>query len=282
MLALAVCGLGCHTGSGNPLADLDQARALAADLRVQFSKADDASNQAVMADTDDASIAFAHEAEKATQVIDSDVATFGPLLKNLGFAEDLHSLEAFKGEWAKYGSLDRNILALAVENTNLKAQRLSFGPAREAADAFRDALARVAADASRNDRCRVDVLAAKATIAIREIQVLQAPHIAEAQETAMTRIEQEMASLDLRARDALKELTELAGRKARPTLAAALASLDHFKEISSQIVNLSRRNTNVRSLELSLREKPTLAAACDASLQSLQRALANEGSKATR
>ncbi len=51
-------------------------------------------------------------------------------------------MDEFNGQSAQYGSLDRNILALAVENTNLKAQRLSFGPAREAADAFRDAVAR--------------------------------------------------------------------------------------------------------------------------------------------
>ena len=40
----------------------------------------------------------------------------------------------------EYRRLDDEILPLAVENTNLKAQRLSFGPAREAADAFRASL----------------------------------------------------------------------------------------------------------------------------------------------
>jgi hypothetical protein len=42
--------------------------------------------------------------------------------------------------FAEYRVLDRKILDLAVENTNLKAQRLALGPAQEAADAFRDAL----------------------------------------------------------------------------------------------------------------------------------------------
>jgi hypothetical protein len=47
-------------------------------------------------------------------------------------------------------------------------------------------------------------------------------------------------------------------------------------------VALSRRNTNVRSLALSLTARPPLAAACDGSLRALQDALAKEASTATR
>jgi hypothetical protein len=264
------------------LAGLDEARALSADVRVQFNKADDSSNRAVMADTDEASIAFARDAEKATRLVERDVAALAPGLTSLGFASELHSFNEFRHHFLEYGALDRKILALAVENTNLKAQRLSFGPARESADKFRDALAAIAAVSASKDRCRVDELVAKATLAVREIQVLQAPHIAEADDAAMTRIEQEMARLDGSARDALKALTELASPSAHPTLAAALAALEQFKDVSNQIVTLSRRNTNVRSLELSLRTKPALVSACDDSLRALQDALAKEGSKATR
>jgi hypothetical protein len=70
--------------------------------------------------------------------------------------------------------------------------------------------------------------------------------------------------------------------RARPELASALASLDRFKDVSAQIVALSRRNSNVRSLALSLREKPVLTAACDDSLRRLEDALAKEGFPATR
>ena len=65
-------------------------------------------------------------------------------------------------------------------------------------------------------------------------------------------------------------------------LATAHAELDKFKALTTQIVQLSRRNTNVLSLDLSLRQKPPLAASCDERLSALQLALAHEGSKATR
>ena len=58
----------------------------------------------------------------------------------LGYSAEARLLEEFGSRFAEYRALDETILGLAVENTNLKAQRLSFGPAQEAADAFRDAL----------------------------------------------------------------------------------------------------------------------------------------------
>jgi hypothetical protein len=279
MIALA---LGCQGGEATYLARLDEARRLAADLHVQFKEAADASNRAVMADTDEASIAFASDAEKTVQLIESDAAALAPQLRGFGFPNEIRLLDEFGEHFAEYRKLDREILALAVENTNLKAQRLSFGPARQAANDLRDSLGAIAPTVPPKDRCGVEGLVAKAMLAVREIQVIQAPHIAESDDAAMSRMEKEMADLDGVARDAIKALAEFAPPSARPSLDAALQALDHFKEISGQIVTLSRRNTNVRSLDLSLRTKPPLTAACDDSLRALQDALAAEGFKATR
>ena len=44
-----------------------------------------------------------------------------------------------------------------------------------------------------------------------------------------------------------------------------------------QLIALSRRNTNIRSLQLALRQKPAVTAACDESLAALAEALAKEG-----
>ncbi len=173
-------------------------------------------------------------------------------------------------------------MTLAVENTNLKAQRLSFGPARQAADGLRDSLGAIPSNVPPNDSCRVEGLVAKAILAVREMQVIQARHIAESDDAAMTRMEKEMADLGGVARDAIKALADIVPPSARPLVDTALLGLDQFNDISGQIVALSRRNSNVRSLDLSLRQKPPLTASCEGSLRSLQDALAAEGSKATR
>jgi|HubBroStandDraft_1064217.scaffolds.fasta_scaffold55663_4 hypothetical protein len=276
MLALA----GCRGVPDVALTDLTEARRLMADLRIQFTKAADASNRAVMADTDEQSIAFAHEAEQATAAVGNDAAALAPRLHDLGYPPEVRLLEEFNKHFANYRTLDHDVLQLAVENTNLKAQRLSFGPVREAADAFRDALEPLGAKAK--DHCRVESLAAKAVLAVRDIQVLQAPHIAEADDAAMARMEAEMHGLEVTAGEALDRISALVEPAAQPQLALASAALARFKDLSAQIVTLSRRNSNVRSLSLSLREKPVLIAACDDSLRSLADALAKEGFTATR
>ena len=261
---------------------LSEARRLAADLLVQFTKAADAANRAVMADTDEASVAFAREAEQATQAVQKDADALGPILLGLGYANETRILEEFESQYAKYRALDRRILDLAVENTNLKAQRLSFGPAQEAADAFRDALEAVAPLDAAEDTWRVKALVATAVATVREIQVLQAPHIAEADEAAMTRMEKRMATSEAAARSALETLATLVRPASRPQLAAATAALDRFMGLNAQIIALSRRNTNVRSLALSLDQKRTLTAACEDSLRALQDALAKRGFTGTR
>jgi hypothetical protein len=235
-----------------------------------------------MADTDEASIAFAREAEGALQNVENDVAALRPALSSVKLSAEIEALEEFAKRLAKYREFDRTILSLAVENTNLKAQRLAFDPAREAADKFKDALAAMTALVPVKDRCSAEALIAQAVLAVREIQVLHSAHIAEPNEAAMTSLEREMTDRSASAKKAVTSLTELVPPGERGQLAGASSALDRFQDLSRQTVELSRRNSNVRSLQLSLRDKPTLTAACEASLRVLQDSLDKEDIAATR
>jgi hypothetical protein len=84
-----------------------------------------------------------------------------------------------------------------------------------------------------------------------EVQVIQSRHIAESDEAAMSRMEAAMAASQTAAGKALN---------------AAKA----------------RRNSNVRSLALSLGKKRTVTAECDDMLQALEDALAQHHFSATR
>ena len=70
------------------------------------------------------------------------------------------------------------------------------------------------------------------------------------------------------------------GRLAR--FSAANAALDRFTGLNAEIIALSHRNTNVRSLALSLGKKRTLTSACEDSLRALQDALTKREFKSTR
>jgi hypothetical protein len=117
---------------------------------------------------------------------------------------------------------------------------------------------------------------------VREIQVLQGPHIADADEGGMTRLEGQMAASEKAARVTVESMATLVSPWARPRLAAAGASLGQFMNVNAEIVALSRRNTNVRSLALSLDQKRKLITDCEESLHTLQNALGKRGFTRTR
>jgi hypothetical protein len=282
VLAGIAAGLAAGCRAPAPLTQQVEARRLASALEVEFTKAVEASNRAVMAGTDDASTAAVREAEQATQGVARGVGQLRPLLTSLGYAGELRILDAFGARFAEYQKLDAEILSLAVENTNLKAQRLSFGPARDAAAAFRTALDAALGMAVPANRPRVEALAARAGAGLLEVLVLQAPHIAESEDGAMTRLEEQMAAAEAGARQGLEQMTPLLPSDAIRPLAAAAEALEGSAGVNAEIVSLSRRNSNVRSLALSLGRKRSVIAQCTDRLRALQEALAKHALTATR
>jgi hypothetical protein len=241
----------------------------------------DAANRAVMADTDETSKAAAEEAVKAREQVERDVNALDPLLKRLGYASDIQSLDEFNKQFAEYKKLSDETLTLAVENTNLKAQRLSFTTAQAAVDDLRKALDTLPSLARPGDRPRVEALCARATAAALSIQVIEARHIAESDDQAMTKMEDQMAIADRDARRALADLQPLVPKGAA-ALTDANTALNRLKAVNDQIVQLSRRNTNVRSLALALGQLHTLRAKCEAALQALSDSLSRHEFKATK
>ena len=115
----------------------------------------------------------------------------------------------------------------------------------------------------------------EASAAVLEIQVVEARHIAESDEAAMTRME----ARDDRRRRGRAKGARVADPPAPPAAprrccAGASAALDKLIAANTEIVTLSRRNSNVRSLALSLGKKRTVTAECDDLLQALEDSLA--------
>jgi hypothetical protein len=282
LIALAATAA-CVDGSKTVLNEQAEAHRLSSHLRVEFTRATDASNRAVMADTDEASAAAAREAQQARQSVQHDVDALKKILGDLGDREEAGHLDRFIAGFDEYQKLDDTILPLAVENTNIKAQRLSFGAAQDAVDAFRQSIGAAAHLAPAKNAAVADAAAARAETAVLEIQVIQARHIAESDEAAMARMESTMKTSEATARkavDTLKGLLQPA--TAAPSLTAAAEALNRLMTTNTEIVSLSRRNSNVRSLALSLGKKRTVTAECDASLQALEDTLAAHHFSATR
>jgi hypothetical protein len=121
--------IGCDVNSA--LERVSEAQHLSADLLVQFTKAADAANRAVMADTGEGSVAFAREADQAKGKVQTDIDALKPLLEGLKFSSEGRLLQEFADRFRKYRELDRRILDLAVENTNLKPSGYLSVPRRK-------------------------------------------------------------------------------------------------------------------------------------------------------
>jgi len=92
----------------------------------------------------------------------------------------------------------------------------------------------------------------------------------------MDELEALMAKDDREVRAALDNLAAQPALRADPDLATARASYARFSEFRTQILTLSRENTNVRSLAMSLDQKRKAMLMCQDALYALQQEIAGE------
>lgn len=269
VLTLAGCG-----PSQPVLVRLMEARRLAASLQSDFTRANEASERAVLSDTDDVSASAARDAAGLTSSAATRLQELEAVVKGLGYTAELERLGAFRKRFEEFQTLEREILALAVENTNLKAQRLSFGAARELGEQIASELAPLR---SATGEAAKDAEAIRANVF--ELLFLEARHNAEAEDAEMSRLEARAGALVSETRTRLARLN---GTAEAAQVRAASSLYERFVATHDEVISLSRRNTNVRSLALTLGRKRVVVADCEAELTALQQALAGHGSEATR
>jgi hypothetical protein len=245
-------------------------------MEVSLASASEAEKSAVLATSDVDSRRLADAARAATAQVEAERAQLGKLLAG-GTAEEQALLAQFSGDLADLRRVDDQVLELAVQNTNLKAYALAFGPTAETASTIDAALARVAGGGLASPSAKqILVLASDARIGVLRLQAALAPHIAEERDARMDQMEEAMAQERRRVQSALDGLAAIPALRADADLAAAGASFARYQELLRQILKLSRENTNVRSLELSLHQKRNSMTLCLEDLSALEQALSKE------
>jgi uncharacterized protein YukE len=251
-------------------------------MRSELLASAEAEKSAVMADTDEASNAFAEESMQASQSVEKARIELEALTRDS--SRETKLLDDFSSCWGKLREVDKEVLSLAVQNTNLKALRLSFGPAASDIRNMSTALNQLMdSTASSPHAAEIIRLASNALTDAFNIYALQAPHIAETTDAEMERIETSMKQYDGQVRDALNRLEALLGDSNNHLLGEARKSYQDFQTINAQIIDLSRRNSNIRSFAVSMGQKRNTMAECLNRLDALNDAV-REGVtfKATR
>jgi hypothetical protein len=246
-------------------------------MQVALASSSEAERSAVLAIADEESRTFADQARAALAEVERTRTELVPLLANGGLERERGLLAQFTEDFARLQRTDQEVLNLAVKNTNVKAYALAYGPAAEVLKELDAALARVAEKhATSPDAQPVLLLASRARIGALHIQVLLPPHIAEESNERMDRFEATMNSEEHRVRQDLQQLAARPSLKTDADLALARARFADFLELKSRILALSRENSNVASLALSLTQQRREMALCVEALNALQQAVLEE------
>ncbi len=250
---------------------------LVARMRLTLASASEAEKSAVLAVTDQDSQTFADQARADTAVVEQGRKELGELLAAGGTQGEKDLLDQFSKVFIEFQRIDNDLLGLAVKNTNLKAYALAFGPAADALKEMDTALSRIVAKSAGFPGARsVALLAFGAQTAALRIQTLLAPHIAEESDKKMDELEAQMNRDDQEVRKDLDGLAALPKLRGDPDLETAASDYTRFSEIRGRILALSRENTNVRSLAMSLGQKRKVLFQCEDILSALQQAILEE------
>ena len=276
LLVMAAVHLQDRQSPAEQLASKMRRADLVSRMQVNLASASEAEKNAVMAAADD-SKAFADQARAASAEVERGYRELDGLLKSSDMPGERTLLEQFAQSFGEFRRIDSELLTLATKNSNLKAYGLAFGPAAHAMGEMHDALSGlIAAKGKSAEAAKISLLAFRAQTSALRIQALLAPHIAEEREEKMDLLEASMGKEEAQvhqALDALKAIPRLSDDK---DLSSAVASYDRFSKLKTEIIALSRENTNVRSLAISLHQKRKVTLICQETLSALKQAILDE------
>jgi len=246
-------------------------------MRLTLGSASEAEKSAVLAVTDEDSRTLADQVRAATAELEREREELAQLLAVDGTQKERDLLGEFSKAFIDFQRIDNDLLELAVRNTNIKAYSLTFGPAADALEEMDTALSRlVAKSVGFPDARNVAQLAFGAQTAALRIQTLLAPHIAEESDESMDALEALMTREDEKARRNLNALAVIQRLRSNPDMETAVSDYARFSEVRGRILALSRENTNVRSLAMSLGEKRNILLLCQDALSALQQSILEE------
>ena len=250
---------------------------LVAKIRLNLSSASEAEKSSVMAITDKESQTFADQARNATNDLEQELNTLDLLLKSGGTSEEMELFNQFTVAFGEFRKIDNELLAMAVKNTNIKASNLTIGPASDALMKMDMALSQLIAKTRKTAESKdVALFVYCVQNSTLRIQVLLPKHIAEESETKMNEYENLMNIEDNKVHLYLDSLTLLPNLKEDNSLKTAMLNYSGYNEIRTQIITLSRENSNIKSLSISLGQKRQIFLQCQELFSSLQQVIMNE------
>ena len=256
---------------GDTYKDIIEKKEILSQIRINLLKSVEMEKDAVMALTDEESQGFADQSSVASSAVENNLRRLHSLIDASPLEDEKKLIVEFDGCWMELRKLDQTILELAVQNTNLKAASLSREKGAEAMGRFEHALKEIGQSTTRTpNEGRVEKSIYHAITNGLKIYNLHSPHIAEASDEKMDQIEAEMKTKENEVSKSLDELAGFTGEECRESLSQAKTAFFDFMDVTAMVIKLSRQNSNIKSLELSLGRKRKVTAQCDEVLAAFQ------------
>ena len=233
---------------------------------------------AVMATTDEESRVFADRARAASATAAQTRDELAKLLEAGGTQNERDLLSQASRGLDECRHIDGELLDLAVRNTNLKAYVLAFGPATAVLADVDVALSNILSQSAVSwtpTQSRSCFWRRARRAAHGGSSPCFSPHISEESDQKMDSIETRMADEDRAVLSNLKKLASLR-RSGNHDLETAKSGYARFTELRAEILDLSRQNTNVRSLIISLTQKRRAVQVCQDAISALEQEIQEE------
>ncbi|WP_300161202.1 hypothetical protein [Solidesulfovibrio sp.] len=260
------------------LAVLQQKQQLIAGIRAGLLMAVDQEKNALLSPSQTEARQFLDKAKDGMAGVKQDMGKLTQLVEETDNAKETAALRAVAEDFQDMASLDASLRGLAGRNTNLRAAQLSRTEAALAVSRLQQALT-PAIDA---DDCQAGRDALRVVTAALSVLSLHAQHIDEKTVAGMDSLEAAMNRQNARAQGAFERLSALSV----PTIAAALptarAAYEDFWRVTREVLVLSRENTNIEAVALSMGKKRLVTAKALADLDALQNVVAEKEFTATR
>jgi hypothetical protein len=274
---------GDSPSKNSPYENTLEKKRILSQMRIDLLKSVEMEKNAVMALTDQESIDFANQSRAASATVDQNLKSLRSFVAATASQDEQELMNEFATCWAEFGKLDQVILELAVENTNLKAAALSRGKGAETMQKFEQALEYLLQSSTgTQDESRIAGPVSRALIAGLKMYNLHSTHIAEATDEKMDQIEAQMKMEENKVADSFAALSDLVGTESLEAVSQAKTAFAEFAAVTAEVMQLSRKNSNVKSMELSFGKKRRIAAQCDAVLAAFQATVHNKTYKATK
>lgn len=286
-LAAILCALalGCFAGcSGDSvranLHALLEKKHLVDKLQKSLVLASEAANDALLSPVEADANAFAATIREALAASTKELESLDHLVQQGKNTQEIEALRTVSADFRELSATYVGLLGLVGRNTNVRAAQLSRNEASQAVVRLQQALAPILD----SQNCSASKDASRVVTAALSILALHPRHIDESTDAGMNALEAAISEENRIALDALTDLGRIldadtglveAARQGQTAYAA-------FWEFNRAIVALSRENTNVDAVALSMGRKRLLQAKILSDVEKLSAVISEKEFSATR